>query len=97
MRMTELATMLMETAKVYGDMEVALMEEGTGEIRYVEAISFDTNGTTVMLEHIDYGEKMLVEKLNETFIEEDEMEFECCAPTVPMDLMEMLKILGGVE
>lgn len=92
MKMRNLAIMLLETAEQYGDREVVLMNEETGEIRYVEGISFDSNGDTIQIEHLSYGEKKLAEQMEE-FIEDDE-DF---SPSVvaPMDLFEMLAILGG--
>lgn len=93
MKMRNLAIMLLETAEQYGDREVVLMNEETGEIRYVEGISFDSNGDTIQIEHLSYGEKKLAEQMEE-FIEDDE-DF---SPSVvePMDLFEMLEILGGM-
>ena len=92
MKMRNLAIMLLQTAEEYGDREVVLMNEETGEIRYVEGISFDSNGDTIQIEHLSYGEKKLAEQMEE-FIEDDE-DF---SPSVvePMDLFEMLAILGG--
>lgn len=92
MKMRNLAIMLLETAEQYGDREVVLMNEETGEIRYVEGISFDNNGDTIQIEHLSYGEKKLAEEMEE-FIEYNE-DF---SPSVvePMDLFEMLAILGG--
>jgi hypothetical protein len=92
MKMRNLAIMLLETAEQYGDREVVLMNEETGEIRYVEGISFDSNGDTIQIEHLSYGEKKLAEQMEE-FIEDDD-DF---SPSVvePMDLFEMLAILGG--
>lgn len=93
MKMRNLAIMLLETAEQYGDREVVLMNEETGEIRYVEGISFDSNGDTIQIEHLSYGEKKLAEQMEE-FIEDDD-DF---SPSVvePMDLFEMLEILGGM-
>jgi phosphotransferase system HPr-like phosphotransfer protein len=94
MTMTNLAHLLLETAKQYGDREVTLVEEGTGEIRYVEAISFDSKGDTIELEHVGYDEKVMIEQLNALEEACDEIVSE---PAVcPMDLMEMLAILGGM-
>ena len=92
MKMRNLAIMLLQTAEEYGNREVVLMNEETGEIRYVEGISFDSKGDTIQIEHLSYGEKKLAEQMEE-FIEDDE-DF---SPSVvePMDLFEMLAILGG--
>ena len=64
MKMTHLAKLLIETAKVYGDREVAIIDETLGEIRYVEAMSFDSVSDKIYLEHINEEEKALVEKMN---------------------------------
>ena len=95
MTMTNLAHLLLETAKQYGDREVTLVEEGTGEIRYVQGISFDVSGSNVIeIEHVGYEEMCLIEKLNALEEACDEIVSE---PAVcPMDLMEMLAILGGM-
>lgn len=94
MTMTNLAHLLLATAEQYGDREVVLMEEGTGEIRYVQGISFDAKGDTVEIEHVGYQEMLLIEKLNE--IEEEFEEVATQPAVVPMDLFEMLEILGGM-
>ena len=95
MKMRNLAIMLLETAEQYGDREVVLLEEGTGEIRYVEGISFDSNGDTIQIEHLSYGEKKLAEQMEE-FVEDDDDEDCSPRPVAPMDLFEMLSILGGM-
>lgn len=56
MKMTDLANLLLLTAEVHGDREVVLIEEGTGEVRYVEGISFNVPGQTVEIEHVGFGE-----------------------------------------
>lgn len=56
MTMTSLAQLLLLTAEVHGDREVVLVEEGTGEVRFVQGISFDVPGDTVEIEHVGYGE-----------------------------------------
>lgn len=95
MTMTNLAHLLLETAKQYGDREVTLVEEGTGEIRYVQGISFDASGSDVIeIEHVGYEEMCLIEQLNA--IEEACGEIASEPAVCPMDLMEMLAILGGM-
>jgi hypothetical protein len=56
MKMIDLANLLLVTAATYGDREVVLIEEGTGEVRYVEGISFDSRGQTIEIEHLGFGE-----------------------------------------
>ena len=63
MKMSDLANVLQATIKVAGDREVTFIDESTGEIRYVEAVSFDSTGECIMLEHIDYQEKKLADQL----------------------------------
>lgn len=94
MRMTDLANLLMVTAEQYGDREVVLMEEGTGEIRYVEGISFDVKGDTISIEHLGYGDMIMARQMEEYFDDDEE-----CSPSAvaPMDLFEMLEILGGMQ
>ena len=64
MKMTELANAMLTMAKRYGDREVTLVEEGTGEVRYVTGISFDVPGKDVQIEHIGY-QKYQIETLIE--------------------------------
>ena len=65
MRMSTMVEMMLQTMAVHGDREVTVMNEETGEILYVEGMSFDVPGTDVLLETVSYGEKLMIEKLNE--------------------------------
>ena len=65
MKMTELANLLIMTAEEYGDKEVVLAEEGTGEIRHVVGLSFNPNGEDVMLEHLGWSDYTLAQQLDE--------------------------------
>ena len=65
MRMSTMVEMMLQTMAVHGDREVTVMNEETGEILYVEGMSFDVPGTDVLLETVSYGEKLMMEKLNE--------------------------------
>lgn len=71
MRMSELVKMMVETMETYGDKEVTVMNEETGEILYVEGMSFDTTGTDVLLETVSYGEKLMIDRMAQI---EEEME-----------------------
>lgn len=71
MRMSELVKMMVETMETYGDREVTVMNEETGEILYVEGMSFDTTGTDVLLETVSYGEKLMIDRMAQI---EEEME-----------------------
>lgn len=71
MRMSELVNMMVETMETYGDREVTVMNEETGEILYVEGMSFDTTGTDVLLETVSYGEKLMIDRMAQI---EEEME-----------------------
>ena len=71
MRMSELVNMMVETLETYGDREVTVMNEETGEILYVEGMSFDTTGTDVLLETVSYGEKLMIDRMAQI---EEEME-----------------------
>jgi hypothetical protein len=96
MKMRNLAIMLLQTAEQYGDREVVLMEEGTGEIRYVEGISFDAKGDTISIEHLGYSDMLLAREMEEYIEDDDDVDFSPNAVVEPMDLMEMLAILGGM-
>lgn len=65
MKMTELAKLLIMTAEEYGDKEVVLAEEGTGEIRHVVGLSFSPSGDDVMLEHLGWDDYTLAQQLDE--------------------------------
>lgn len=56
MKASELIELLTKTIATYGDREMDFIEEGTGEIRYVVGISFDTKGDTYEVEHLGYGD-----------------------------------------
>lgn len=71
MKMSELVKMMVETMETYGDREVTVMNEETGEILYVEGMSFDTTGTNVLLETVSYGEKLMIDRMAQI---EEEME-----------------------
>lgn len=71
MKMSELVKMMVETMETYGDREVTVMNEETGEILYVEGMSFDTTGTDVLLETVSYGEKLMIDRMAQI---EEEME-----------------------
>jgi hypothetical protein len=72
------------------------MEEGTGEIRYVEGISFDAKGDTISIEHLGYSDMLLAREMEEYIEDDDDVDFSPNAVVEPMDLMEMLAILGGM-
>ena len=65
MKMTELAKLLIMTAEEYGDKEVVLTEEGTGEVSHVVGLSFNPNGEDVMLEHLGWDDYTLAQKWDE--------------------------------
>lgn len=71
MKMSELVKTMVETMETYGDREVTVMNEETGEILYVEGMSFDTTGTDVLLETVSYGEKLMIDRMAQI---EEEME-----------------------
>jgi hypothetical protein len=77
MKMTALAEMLLATAEKYGDREVTLMEEGTGEIRFVAGISFDTSGDSpILLEHLSFQERELAMFLDSASEDEEDPIYE---------------------
>ena len=71
MKMSELVSMMVETMETYGDREVTVLNEDTGEILYVEGMSFDTTGADVLLETVSYGDKLMIDRLAQI---EEEME-----------------------
>lgn len=71
MKMSELVSMMVETMETYGDREVTVLNEETGEILYVEGMSFDTTGADVLLETVSYGDKLMIDRLAQI---EEEME-----------------------
>lgn len=70
MRMSEMMNLMAQAIEVCGDVEVTVCDESTGEIKYVEGISFN-GGDEVLLETVSYGEKQLIERISEI---NDEME-----------------------
>lgn len=70
MRMSEMMNLIAQAIEVCGDVEVTVCDEGTGEIRYVEGISFN-GGDETLLETVSYGEKVMIDRLTEI---EEEME-----------------------
>lgn len=77
MRMSELVNMMVQTMETYGDREVTVLNEDTGEILYVEGMSFDTTGTDVLLETVSYGEKLMIETMNAVEMELAELAIFC--------------------
>lgn len=71
MKMSALVNIMLQTMETYGDREITVLNEETGEILYVEGMSFDTTGTDVLLETVSYGEKVMIDRLTEI---EEEME-----------------------
>lgn len=77
MRMSELVNMMVQTMETYGDREVTVLNEDTGEILYVEGMSFDTTGKDVLLETVSYGEKLMIETMNAVEMELAELAIFC--------------------
>lgn len=71
MKMSALVNIMVQTMETYGDREITVLNEETGEILYVEGMSFDTTGTDVLLETVSYGDKVMIDRLTEI---EEEME-----------------------
>ncbi len=84
MRMSEMMNLMAQAIEVCGDVEVTVCDEGTGEIRYVEGISFN-GGDEVLLETVSYGEKQLIERIAEIGEEMEELSKEQF--TLAMQLM----------
>ena len=56
--------MLAQVLAECGDKEVILVEEGTGEVRYVIGVSIDLGDNELMLEHVSSGDKEMIDTLN---------------------------------
>jgi hypothetical protein len=61
---TELISLLAEVVGQVGDREITLVNEETGEVRYVVAISCDINGSALELEHVSFEEKQFIDLMN---------------------------------
>lgn len=77
MRMSELVNMMVETMETYGDREVTVLNEDTGEVLFVEGMSFDTTGADVLLETVSYEEKLMIETMKEVETELIELAIFC--------------------
>lgn len=64
MKITELISLLAEVVGTFGDKEVTFINEETGEVRYVVAVSGTVDGSAIELEHVSYGEKQFIDLLN---------------------------------
>ena len=64
MLVSEMIGMLAEVLAECGDKEMILVEEGTGEVRYVIGMSIDLNDGELILEHVSSGDKEMIDTLN---------------------------------
>lgn len=56
MKISSLIQTLTEVLANYGDKEVALINDATGELRYIESVSANEFADEVILDHVSYGE-----------------------------------------
>lgn len=56
MKISSLIQTLTEVLANYGDKEVALINDATGELRYIESVSVNEFADEVILDHVSYGE-----------------------------------------
>ena len=56
MKISSLIQTLTEVLANYGDKEVALINDATGEVRYVESVCVNEFADEVILDHVSYGE-----------------------------------------
>ena len=77
MRMSALIKILEQTMEVYGDRVVTTLDTDTGEIRYVDSVSFDSCDCEITLESISWEDKKMQERMHriEMEIEQDKMKF----------------------
>jgi hypothetical protein len=64
MLVSEMIVMLTQVLADFGDKEMILVEEGTGEVRYLVGASIDPGCDEIMLEHVSSGEKEMIDTLN---------------------------------
>ena len=64
MLVSEMIGMLAQVLAECGDKEMILVEEGTGEVRYVIGVSIDLGSDELMLEHVSSGDKEMIDTLN---------------------------------
>jgi len=64
MLVSEMIGLLAQVLADCGDKEVVLVEEGTGEVRYVIGVSLDPGCDELMLEHVSSGDKEMIDTLN---------------------------------
>ena len=64
MLVSEMIGMLAEVLAECGDKEMILVEEGTGEVRYVEGIGIDLVTGELTVEHVSSGDKEMIDTLN---------------------------------
>lgn len=77
MRISNLIQTLTEVLANYGDKEVALINDTTGEVRFVESITVNEFADEVILDHVSYGEAFADDEF------EDEAWIENIAPSSP--------------
>ena len=63
MLISEMIGMLAEVLAECGDKEVILVEEGTGEVRYLVGVGIDLGTHEIILEHVSSGEKEMIDTL----------------------------------
>lgn len=64
MLISEMIGMLAQVLADFGDKEVILVEEGTGEVRYTVGMSIDPGCDEIMIEHVSSGDKEMIDTLN---------------------------------
>lgn len=64
MLISEMIGMLAQVLADFGDKEVTLVNEETGEVRYAIGISVQPESSSIEIEHLSYGEYEMVQQLN---------------------------------
>ncbi len=90
MMISELIQTLTHVLANYGDKAVTLINDSTGEVRYVESVSVSDWADEVMLDHVSYGEAIAEE-------DDEDAEFflaEVDASMTDEEFLQALTLLG---
>ena len=94
MKISSLIQTLTEVLANYGDKEVALINDATGELRYIESVSVNEFADEVILDHVSYGEATADDDF---FSADEDAEFfiaEVDASMTDEEFLQALALLG---
>ena len=86
MKISSLIQTLTEVLANYGDKEVALINDATREVRYVESVCVNEFADEVILDHVSYGEATADDDF---FSADDEMIEDGFVPSTELILLLM--------